>query len=157
MNDNVDSELAELLPEEERLLYFVDTLGMPVRKAAALAGVASPYRILEKPNVILARKSVKSALIERTKITIEVITQGILDAIDQAKLLADPQAQIAGWKELARLHGYDSPKRVDMKLTVDGQATVTQIRTLSDAALLQMMEETEDAIDADFYKLPKPQ
>ncbi len=47
------------------------------------------------------------------------VVLGVLDAIDRAKLAGEPNTEINGWKEVAKLLGHYAPevKRIDLTLT----------------------------------------
>lgn len=70
--------------------------------------------------------------------TRDEVVAGIKDAINQAKLIADPSAQIKGWTELARMLGYYAPevKKVELSISADKQRQ--RLEVLSDEELLEV-------------------
>lgn len=147
------SDLAEILPpgltpEEANFVYNVEVLGLPARKAAQLAGM--PFTRAIKGHIIQARELVKRELRGAMGFTREDIVAGYQDAIGMAKLVADPVAMIAGWKETAKILGLDAPQRIDINLQASIEVQQASIRSLSTDELLKRLG-AGDIIDAEFY------
>lgn len=92
-----------------------------------------------------ANPKITAALVnERAKnaymlgLTREKVLQGFMDAVDQAKILADPLAQIAGWREIAKVCGFYAPEVKKIQLNGPAKAVLDRLQTLSDDELLQM-------------------
>jgi phage terminase small subunit len=102
--------------------------------------------------VIAAREHMKVALRTRVDITREDVIAGLKDAVEQAVILADPTAQIAGWREIAKILGYDKTPNVNVHI----QGTLDQVRKqFQGMSMEQLMAEAgmQGVIDADFYKV----
>lgn len=138
-----------LTDEEANFIYNVEVLGLPVVKAAAMAGM--PRSRVVAPHIIQAREIVKRELRGAMQITREDVVAGYQDAIQMAKLVADPQAMIAGWKETAKILGLDAPARVDINLKASIEVQEQQIRTMSTTELLRRLG-ADDIVDAEFYE-----
>lgn len=138
---------------EQDLVTHVEVYGMPVNRAAEVLGIENPGHMLARPRVQMARENAKRQLKAATKVTKEMVTEGIKVAIDQAVTLGDPMAQIRGWSEIGKLHDLYSPKRLSVQLN----GTITEVRrelaNLPDEELLQLIDD-DDVIDADFYRTP---
>lgn len=104
--------------------------------------------VLLNPEITAARERMKKELQRRLKITKEDFTAGMLDAIDDAKIQADPMAQIAGWRELGKAHGHYEPKRVIIQHEGPVAELRAQLISMSDA---QLAELTGEVIDGEFY------
>ena len=148
------TEIAELLPaglndEEANFVYNAEVLGMPMRAAAKMAGM--PVSRAVKPHIVQARELVKRELRGNLGFTREDIVAGYQDAIGMAKMIADPVAMIAGWKETAKILGLDAPQRIDINLQASIEVQQAQIRTLSTEDLLKRLG-AGDIIDAEFYE-----
>lgn len=141
-----------LTEEEERLLYNVEVLRLPVTRAGEVAGVANPHNVLKRPAVAGAREQLRNQLRVRTQITREDVVQGLKEAVEQAVILADPMAQIAGWREIAKILGYDKTPTVQVHLTGSVEQMQKQIQSLPMEELLKLGG-ASDVIDADFYKV----
>jgi hypothetical protein len=135
-------ENLDLSEQEQLLVYNVEALGMPVARAAKIAGVNGPYVVLKKPNATLRG---------RTDFTREDVLEGMKNAIDQAVILADPLAQISGWKEIAKLQGFDRSGNVTININGTAQQVQRQIQGMTTEQLLELTGER--ILDADFYEV----
>lgn len=139
--------------QEQQLLYNVEVLGLSVKRAGAMAGVTDPHAMLQRGNVMVAREKLRAALRERLQITREDVVNGIKTAIDQAVILADPMAQIAGWREIAKILGIDKTPNVNVHI----QGTLEQVqKQLQGLPLEQLMKEAGqigNVVDVDFYRV----
>ena len=149
MNEFAVNELTEA---EQQFLYNSEVLKMTQQRAAELAGVSSPGAVLKKPSVIIAREKIRQSLRARVDITKEDVLTGIQKAIFQADLLSDPMAQIAGWREISKMLGYDAPREI--KITINGAVKDVrkQIAQLGDEELVELLG-ADDVIDAEFYQV----
>jgi hypothetical protein len=77
------------------------------------------------------------------------VMRGILEAIDMAKDMRQPSSMITGWKEIGRMCGFYEPERREIKLSVDGQQLIEQMRTIPKERLLELAAQ-QDAVDAEF-------
>jgi hypothetical protein len=71
-------------------------------------------------------------------LTRDKVLQGFIDAIDQAKLLADPVAQIAGWREVAKVCGFYAPEVKKVELTGTAKRVIDRMQQLTDQELLEI-------------------
>lgn len=154
-NDATRTDLAELLPagltdEEANFVYNVEVLGLPMRKAASMAGM--PVSRAVKPHVVQAREVVKRELRGNLGFTKEDIVAGYQEAISMGRLVADPMAMLAGWKETAKILGLDAPARVDINLQASIEVQQASIRNLSTDELLKRLG-AGDVIDVEFHDI----
>lgn len=145
----------ELSEREQMFLYQLELVGMSVKRAAEVAGVASPYALLKRPNIAAAREKYRETANGRVDFTRDDIVAGFKKAIDQAYVLADPMAQIAGWREIAKMKGYDKTPQVNINLKGDLNAVQNQLQQMSTEQLLELAGRQIDFIDADFYAVKK--
>lgn len=153
MTDRTD--ITELLPagltdEEANFVYNAEVLGLPMRKAASMAGM--PVSRAVKPHIVQARETVKRELRGNLGFTREDIVAGYQDAIGIARMQGDAVPMIAGWKETAKILGLDAPQRIDINLQASIEVQQAQIRTLSTEDLLKRLG-AGDTIDGEFYDL----
>ncbi len=148
--DNVEN--MGLTEGEQKLLYNVEVLRLSVKRAGEMAGVPSPQTVLLKPHVVGAREQLRVQLRDRVNITREDVVRGLKDAIDDAKILADPMAQIAGWREIAKILGFDKTPNVSIHLT-GGMADMT--KQLQSMSLDELMKASggDQIIDGAFYQV----
>ena len=134
---------------EQQFAYNIEVLGLSVERAGVLAGVPSPVTLAKRPDVLRLRRAYRRDVIKRADMTKEDIIVGIRDAIDDAKILADPTAQIKGYTEIAKLLDMYAPKRVEL---VDGSGFSSQVKNMPTRELLQLADEAR-TIDVDFIEV----
>lgn len=119
------------------------SFGMDKQDAATAAGYKDPAaeaRDLEKiPNVMEALSAERRLNQRLLGFTREDVLNGIKKAIDDASILADPQAQIAGWREIAKICGHYAPEVKQIQLTAGQQAKRGELEALTDEQLLEIM------------------
>lgn len=118
---------------------------MNCHQAAQSAGYAMPHiqgPAVEKSPFVRAALEKEWAKAEKvSEMSKKKVMDGMLYAIDQAKLLADPTAQISGWREIAKICGYYEPQRVQIDVSVSAKRLFSQFETLSDDELLKIAEQ----------------
>ena len=118
--------------------------GKGPQEAAKIAGYSCPekagYEYEKQPHIIAAvQKEFKRA--ERVAdMDKKRVMDGILDAIDQAKLMSEPMTQIAGWREVAKMCGYYEPTKVQLDVSVSAKRLFSKFETMSDEELLRLAE-----------------
>lgn len=86
----------------------------------------------------------------RFDVSLDQCVEGIRDAIEQAKIIGDPNAQIKGWTEIARLSGLEPPKRVQVQqLPEEFVQAHRHVSQMSDEALLRLAT-SEDVVEGDW-------
>ena len=146
--EGFDRELSE---PETLFLYYIEVVGVPVARAADLADIKSPHYLLKKPHMVAARQKFRDAMRGRTDFTRDDVVAGFKEAIDQAKVLADPMAQIAGWREIAKIKGYDKQPQVVLHAHGTVEQFKKELQHMSTETLLELAG--SDVIDADFYRV----
>lgn len=84
-------------------------------------------------------------------LTREQVLQGMMDAVEQAKILSDPLTQIAGWREIAKVCGFYAPEVKKVEISGTGKQVVDRMRQLSDAELLAIAE--GEVIEVEFEEV----
>lgn len=141
----------ELTDVERQLVHHIEVLGMSPARAAELLNIGSPYAMLQRPRVREAREIIRDNMRQhRVKFTKDDIVDGIKEAIDQAKLIDDPMAQIRGWTEIADLLGYKS-KQSGVTINISNDAR-KQIAALPDNELMRLAGDG-DIIDGEFRRV----
>lgn len=139
----------------EKQAVYVDARGRGKgrRTAAAEAGYTNPdanaHKIDKVPAVQEAIEREKANYRLVSGLTRQDVIDGLMDAVNQGKLLSDPQSQIAGWREIAKIHGYYAPEVKKIELTGSQQRKVSQLEALSDQELLEM----SNALEGDFVEV----
>lgn len=130
--------------------------GLNKQDSAGLAGYAHPAH--EAKNLEKLPKITQSLLAERAKnaymigMTRDKVLQGMLDAVTDAKILADPMSQIAGWREIAKICGFYAPEVRQIQLTGPTARVLERMQELSDEELLQIAQ--SDVIDVEAIEKP---
>lgn len=145
-------ELAPDLTDQEVLfLYNVEVVGLTVIRAAEICGVKSPYNLLKKPHMVSARAKYREAIRGDVDFSRDDVVFGMKEAIDQAKVLGDPMAQIAGWREIGKIKGYDKIPQVNITLTGTIEDFKKQLVNMPTERLLELAG--NNILDGDFYRV----
>lgn len=147
MTDQLPGMPIGMTHEEAEYVYNVEVLGLPVKKAAQMAGL--DYRRINDTHVMAARTKVREQFLSGMSITKESVTHGLLDAINRAKLFGEPMTEIAGWDRIMKLHGLDQPKP-DPNVNVTINVFREKVKGMSDRELIESVG-AAGIIDADFY------
>lgn len=141
------------LTEQQKIFVNAIIKGKAPNIAARMAGYSQPdnqcYTIAKSPKVqaaiqYLYKKYEKAGDVSRKK-----VMDGMLEAIDMAKLQADAGNMIAGWREIAKMCGYYAPEVKKVEVNITAKRVIDKLETLSDADLLQMIEESSNVIEGE--------
>ena len=89
---------------------------------------------------------IRAKVIEESYVSRQDVIDGLMDAINQAVLLEDPTAQIAGWREIIKMHGFYEPERVE-------HVHHHQLEDLSTKELMKLAEEDPITLSKAAYKV----
>lgn len=140
------------LTEQQKIYVQQIMHGKSPGIAARIAGYSNPdqqgYAVIKSAKVAAAvkylhQKHEKAADMNRKK-----VMDGFLEAIEMAKLQADSGNMIAGWREIGRMCGYYAPEVKKIDVTITGKRAIDVLETLTDDALLQMVAESQNIIEA---------
>jgi phage terminase small subunit len=118
-----------------------------------MAGYANPdtqgYAIVKSPKVqeairYLHKKHEKAADMTRKK-----VMDGMLEAIDMARVQADSGNMIAGWREIAKMCGYYAPEVKKIDINISAKRVIDKMETLSDDDLMKLVEENANIIEGE--------
>jgi hypothetical protein len=144
-----------LTADEQKLVYNIEVMGMTQLRAAQLCGLETTYaNILMRPEVKIAREKLRAHVREQVKITREDVVAGLQEAIEMSRMITDPMAMIAAWRETAKILGFDKPAEVHITITGDIRELRQQIKSLPEAELLRLADES-NIVDADFYPIER--
>jgi hypothetical protein len=144
--------VASLTPKQK---VFVNALlhGQTQTMAAHSAGFEFPTveasRMMRNPKIkeslqYLQRKHEKAGQITRRQ-----VMDGLKEAIEMAKLQADPGTMVNGWREIGRMCGYYAAEKKIIDINITAKRAVDKLESLSDAELLEMIAEDSDAIEGE--------
>lgn len=132
------------LTEKQRAFVKFWAQGESITSASIRAGyndgAAIAYRMVRMPNILKLYNQEKALYEEASQMTRKKVMDGLLEAVDMAKMLAEPATMVAGWKTIAQMCGYMAP--VEKKLTINttGSALMQRMAQMSDADLLREIE-----------------
>lgn len=131
-------------------------LGMTRTQAAKAAGYAKPEvdgaRLLRSPEIQAYLAKEASAYTDAAGVDRKQIVDGMLEAIEMAKTMADPQTMLIGYRELSRLLGLQAPEKRQVEVNITGRVQVHQLEQLSDDELLKLMAPVE-ALEGEAVRL----
>lgn len=146
---------AELTPsllsaEEEEYAYNVAIVGLAPKRAAELAGL--DYRKTHQAHVKEAVARYERDVLGRLRVTKEDSARGILDAIDRARIIAEPSTEIQGWREINAMYGHNAPQKVNIQLDATLEVLAKQVKNVPTSELVKLLG-ADNVIDGDFRDL----
>lgn len=132
--------------EQAKFVYFVAKLNMPHAAAVEHAGfkTANPgivaARLLKTPHIREAIAIEKEKFAKDNAMSKKRVLDGLLEAVELAKTVADPHALTGAWREIGKMCGYYEPTRHKIDVTVNGNVTLEKLKGLTDAELLELAE-----------------
>jgi hypothetical protein len=81
------------------------------------------------------------------------VMDGFKEAIDMAKVQAEPATMVSGWREIARMCGYYAPEKREINVNITAKRAVDQLETLSDDELLEIIEKDSEVIEGEFEEI----
>lgn len=147
----------QFLTDQQRLFVEQIIKGKGPKVAARIAGYANPdiqgYAIVKSHKVseaikYLHKKHEKAADMSRKK-----VMDGMLEAIEMAKLQADPGNMISGWREIGRMCGYYAPEVKKIDINITAKRVIDKMETLSDEDLVKMIEDSSNVIEAEAVEI----
>lgn len=145
------------LTEQQRL--FVDQIikGKPPIVAARIAGYAQPESqattIAKSPKVAAAIQFLYKRHEAAAQMTRKKVMDGMLEAIDMARLQADAGNMISGWREIGRMCGYYAPEVKKIDINITAKRVIDKLETLSDDDLVKMIEDSSQIIEAEAVEI----
>ena len=143
-------EMAEVIspdkPLTEKQKLFVehwakgDSIQSASRRAGYNDGAAIAYRMVKMPNILKLKHEIEAKWEADNQMTRKRVMDGMLEAIDMAKMMAEPASMIAGWREVGKICGYYAPVEHKVKVDVTGNVIVDRLNSLSDAELLKIIQ-----------------
>ena len=116
--------------------------GESIASATVRAGYADEsfgYRMARMPNVLRVYQAEKAAYESASQMTRKKVMDGLLEAVEMAKLMAEPATMVSGWREIGRMCGYYEPVKHTLDINIKGDVTLRQLNSMSDADLLKAL------------------
>lgn len=111
--------------------------GACLRAGYADDGLA--YRLARQPNVLALKAKYEAMYEEASQMTRKKVMDGLLEAVEMAKLMAEPATMISGWREVGKMCGYFAPVEHKVKIDVTGNVVIDRMNNMSDAELLKII------------------
>lgn len=134
-----------LNPRQKRFVdeYMLDHRGAAaaVRAGYARAGAkVTACRLLTNANVCEALAAREKEVQAEFQLTRNAVMAGLLQAVEDGKQLSNPMAQIAAWREIAKICGYYAPEVRKVQLDAQSTALRARLTALDDEELLRIAE-----------------
>jgi hypothetical protein len=148
-----------LLALTDRQKIFVDAVlrGQSQTMAARTAGYSAPNQranlMMKDPKIIEALQQQHYKHEKSVQMTRKRVMEGLVEAIDMAKLQADPGTMVNGWREIGRMCGYYAAERKIIDVNISAKRVIDKLETLTDAELLEMVSQDEEAIEGEFEQV----
>lgn len=137
-NNRTESALTDMQKD------FADAklLGKSTKKAMEEAGYSTTNYDVEKRSaeVQMYINEARKGIVDASTLTRLDVIQGILDAIADAKLQAEPATMIAGYAQLAKIMGFYTPEVKKLDITINGARVRHKMETMTDEELYQLSE-----------------
>ena len=145
------------LTEKEKLFCEALIKGQPQTIAARSAGFTHPAveasRLLKKDKIQGALQYLHKKHERASQMTRKKVMAGFAEAIEMAKAQGEPATMVNGWREIGRMCGYYAPEKKVIDVNISAKRAVDVIETLSDAELLEMIENDSEAIEGEFTEI----
>jgi len=143
------------LTERQRLfVHFLVHDKLPQTAAARQAGFRQPgaaaWELMRNPKVQAAIAEERAEYARASGMTKRKVIEGFLEAINMARIKADPVAMIAGWREIGKMCGFYEAIKTEVKLSMDGQVLIQRLNSMSDEELLVLAENGPEVLEGNF-------
>jgi phage terminase small subunit len=112
-------------------------------------GVAA-CELMRNPKVRAGIAREREEYARASGMTKQKVIDGFAEAIDLARIKADPVAMIAGWREIGKMCGFYEPTKAEIRVSVDGQVMLHRLNSMSDEELLRLTEDDPTALEGEF-------
>ena len=94
-----------------------------------------------------ALKEARDELSSAAQISRADVLDGFMEAINLARLAADPQAMIKGWTEVGKMLGYYAPEVKKVEITDNQKRLQSKFEAMSDEELLRVIEGEAERVE----------
>lgn len=138
---------------------FVENIiqGMQQTTAARAAGYAEPrieaIRLMKNAQVVEAVRHLQGKYEQAAKMTRKRVMDGLIEAVEMAKVQGEPGVMVQGWREIGKICGYYAAERKEISVNITAKRAINKLETLSDEELLEMVERDSAAIEGEFSEV----
>jgi len=133
---------APLNPKQRKVAQLVgagESWASATRKAG-YAHEASAVPLKKDPRVlelVAKEQSKHEAVLQMSR---EKVMNGLMEAVDIARIQAEPATMVKAWAEIARMCGYYAPEARKIDISISAKRLVDKFETMSDDELLKHAE-----------------
>ena len=142
-----------LLTEQQAAFVDAKMLGKDNIAAARAAGYARPIaqgNAVEKTVAVQrALTAARDELSSASQITRADVIDGFMEAINMAKLAADPASMIKGWSETAKVLGLYAPEVKKLEISGSQKRLQSKYESMTDAELFDIIAGRVTAIEGE--------
>lgn len=135
------------------LVHHKLNLSAAARNAGFRQPASSATALMKNPKVIKAIAIEREEYAKASGMTKQKVIEGFAEAIDLARIKADPIAMIAGWREVGKMCGFYEPQKAEVRISVQGQVLLQQLNNMTDEQLLQMAEDDPSILEGEFLDI----
>lgn len=107
--------------------------------------------LLALPKIQAAVAAERASYAIASGVTKKRVVDGLIEAVDMAKLMSDPLAMIAGWREVGKMLGFYEPQKVNVSVSVTGKALLDKMSAMSDEELMaQIEQDNANSLEGEF-------
>lgn len=138
------------LTDIQRMFVKFWAAGESPASAASRCGIQTSYayRLIYMPNVLKVYRAEKEAYEQASGMNRKRVIDGFLEAIEMAKVMAEPSTMVAGWREISKMCGYYEPVQVKHTVTHEGKILHDRLDKLSDAELFELIQKQAQQLAA---------
>lgn len=148
------------LTEKQKLAVRAWAKGESLRTALVRAGYAEGSvntlaNSFRNDPAILAAYHAQVAKVEKAAdFSRKKFMDGLQEAADMAKLIGEPNAMVAAYREMGKACGYYEPTKVLVDVNVRGNVLLQRLNTLTDDQLQKLIEEGHgSALEGEFKRI----
>lgn len=127
--------------------------GESPKAAAEKAGYSSncshTYAMTRMPAIRKIYEEEKRLYAESCQMTRKRVMDGLLEAVEMAKIMNEPASMVSGWREIGKMCGYYEPIRKKVEVNISGSVIAERMNRLSDAELMKIIQQGVVDSDAD--------
>lgn len=121
--------------------YLVDAnaAAAAVRAGYGRAGArVAAHRLLRNANVCNVIAERQAADVQRLRLERQDVINGLLEAIEEARVQCNSEGMISGWREVGRMLGFYEPER--RQVAIAAGSDLWRLEAMSDSELLAVIE-----------------
>lgn len=116
--------------------------------AASLAGYGANHAYNAEKTVAVqeALRAARDELSSAAQISRADVIDGIMEAINLARLAADPASMIKGWTEVGKMLGHYAPEVKRLEITDNQKRLASKFEAMTDEDLLKIIDGTAERV-----------